>query len=198
MRERIVSRAAELFAQKTVHAVGLRDIQAAAGVSKSQLYHYFTDKDDLVHAVIDHQRRVVVGGHTALLDEVRTWADLRRWLDAVVVTNQADGGRGGCRLGTLAASLAQTDDAARAALADCFAGWQVRIATALINLRDAGLLHADADPGSLATATLAAVEGGQLLAQLTRSPEPLRTALDAAYAHLRIWATGPQPAPDGS
>src|SRR5690349_1766904 len=87
MRERIVAHAADLFALKTAHAVGLRDVQAAAGVSKSQLYHYFTDKDDLIHAVIDHQRRVVVGGHAALLDEVRTWADLRRWLNAVMVAN---------------------------------------------------------------------------------------------------------------
>ena len=41
----------------------LDDVIAAAGVSKSQLYHYFADKDDLVRAVIARQTARVFAEH---------------------------------------------------------------------------------------------------------------------------------------
>ena len=39
-RERIVERAAELFAERGVAATSLDEVLAAAGAGKSQLYHY--------------------------------------------------------------------------------------------------------------------------------------------------------------
>jgi len=45
-----------------------------------------------------------------------------------------------------------------------------------------------ADFDHLATATLASLQGGLLLAKTTRSREPLRIALDAALDHLRAHA----------
>ena len=45
-----------------------------------------------------------------------------------------------------------------------------------------------ADPDGLATATLAAIQGGLLLTQARRDHAPLATALDAAYANLRAHA----------
>jgi TetR/AcrR family transcriptional regulator, transcriptional repressor for nem operon len=53
-----------------------------------------------------------------------------------------------------------------------------------------GKLDRRADPDKLATATLAAIQGGLLLTQTRRDPRPLATALDAAYAHLRAHAAG--------
>ena len=41
-----------------------------------------------------------------------------------------------------------------------------------------------ADPGPLAAATLAALQGGLLLTQIRRSTEPLEAALDAVLAHV--------------
>ncbi|HEY9414443.1 MAG TPA: TetR/AcrR family transcriptional regulator, partial [Pseudonocardia sp.] len=50
---------------------------------------------------------------------------------------------------------------------------------------DRGDLVADADPGRLATATLAALQGGLLLTQLNRDTEPLEAALDVILDHVR-------------
>ena len=49
-----------------------------------------------------------------------------------------------------------------------------------------GRLAPDADPHELALATLAALQGGLLLAQIQRDPEPLAAALDAM---LKLIAT---------
>src|SRR5262249_56512309 len=51
-RERIVERAAELFAERGVAATSLDEVLAAAGAGKSQLYHYFRGRDELVAAAV--------------------------------------------------------------------------------------------------------------------------------------------------
>jgi hypothetical protein len=56
-------------------------------------------------------------------------------------------------------------------------------------MRSRGKLRRDADPARLATATLAAIEGGLVLTQTRRDAHQLRVALDAAYAYLRSFAT---------
>jgi hypothetical protein len=47
-----------------------------------------------------------------------------------------------------------------------------------------GRLPPEADPRQLALALLAALEGGLLLAQIQRDPEPLAAALDVMLAHI--------------
>jgi hypothetical protein len=51
-----------------------------------------------------------------------------------------------------------------------------------------GKLDRRADPDELATATMAAIQGGLLLTQTKRDPRQLAVALDAAYSHLRASA----------
>jgi TetR/AcrR family transcriptional repressor of nem operon len=54
-------------------------------------------------------------------------------------------------------------------------------------LRDNGLLAPDADLEALTTVTLAAVQGGLLLAKTSRDSSQLRVALAGAIAQLRVW-----------
>jgi hypothetical protein len=56
-------------------------------------------------------------------------------------------------------------------------------------MQAAGKLDPRADPGELATATLAAIQGGLVLTQASRDPGRLKSAVDAAYAHLRAHAS---------
>jgi TetR/AcrR family transcriptional regulator, transcriptional repressor for nem operon len=55
-------------------------------------------------------------------------------------------------------------------------------------MRASGKLDRSADPDALASATLAAIQGGLLLTQASRDPRQLAIALDAAYAYLRAHA----------
>ena len=54
-RERILEAASELFYRQGVTATGLDQVVTASGTGKGQLYHYFADKRELVHAVIERQ-----------------------------------------------------------------------------------------------------------------------------------------------
>jgi TetR/AcrR family transcriptional regulator, transcriptional repressor for nem operon len=51
----------------SVSGTTVEDVRAAAGVSSSQVYHYFTDKRALVQAVIEYQTQTIVGGQEPML-----------------------------------------------------------------------------------------------------------------------------------
>ncbi len=184
-RARIVAAAAALIGEQGVAGTSLDDVRAATGSSKSQLYHYFGDKHGLVQAVIDYQSAMVLGAQVDALGAVRDWAGLERWADGMVATVDARGARGGCPIGTLAAALSDSDERFRIPLSDAFDRWRQAIGGALTRLQEHGLLASDADLEALTTTTLAAIQGGLLLAKTSRHSTQLKAALDGAIAHLR-------------
>ncbi|GAA2215344.1 TetR/AcrR family transcriptional regulator [Nonomuraea monospora] len=183
-RDRIVAAASELMATHGVSGTGIERVLARAGASKSQLYHFFDDKDDLVRAVIQARLDGVLGAQGPLLAELDDWAGIRRWLDLMISENEANG-LPGCPIGSLAAELCGRDEAARADLERCFEILEGHLADGLASMRARGLLVAEADPRRLAMVVFAAFQGGLLLARTRQDVEPLRVALDAAYEHLR-------------
>ena len=58
-RARIVAAAAALVRERGAAETSLDEVIERAGVSKSQLYHYFHDKADLLRAVVTHQADTV-------------------------------------------------------------------------------------------------------------------------------------------
>jgi AcrR family transcriptional regulator len=183
-RARIIEAAADLVCRRGARATSLDDIMAASATSKSQLYHYFADKDALMRAVIELQTRRVTGGQAALLEAVDSLDKLKGWRDQVVAMNKAARSVGGCPLGSLASELADQSESARAMLADGFGLWRSHLARALRAMRDRGELKTDVKPEDLATAVIAALEGGLLLAQTARTTHPLELALDMAIDHV--------------
>ena len=183
-RDRIVTAAARLTFERGVAGTSTEDVRTAAGVSSSQLYHYFDGKQELVRAVIAHQTEAVLAAQQPQLGAVDSIEGLQAWRDHVL-SLQAGNGAGGCPIGSLAAELAEVDPAARLDLAEGLGRWAGAIREGLATMRERGDLRADAEPEQLALAVLAAVQGGLLLAQVHRDTAPLRAALDAVLAHVR-------------
>ena len=183
-RARIVKAAADLVYRRGASATSLEDIMEASATSKSQLYHYFADKDALMRAVIELQTGRVMGVQAAHLDAVNSLAGLRRWRDAVVIDEPGHPRRR--RLSARIAgeralrSVGERAGAAGARLRPVGIAAQARLR------RDArrGELKPEANPAELATAVIAALQGGLLLAQTTRSSRPLELALDMAIGHV--------------
>jgi TetR/AcrR family transcriptional repressor of nem operon len=175
-RGRIVSEAARLMHHGGVAETTIEDVKAAAGVSSSQLYHYFTDKEQLVQAVIDHQADLIVGNTERA--GLGSPAGLRAWRDLVVAQAARASGQGGCPLGSLGGQLAETDSTAREQIADGFGRWSDALRDGLRQLQAAGQLRPGLDPDELAVTLLASLQGGLLLAQVQRDTRALETALD--------------------
>jgi len=187
-RERIVQAAAVLVAEKGVAGVSLDDVRARTGASRSQLYHYFEDRDDLIRAVVEATADAVLGRQDELFGHLDSWAGIDRWFEFMVQHQIERQARGGCPIGSLAGQLAESDPKARAAIAAGFDRWEAHVREGLTRMKAHGKLRKDADPAALATATMASIQGGLLLTQVRRDPHQLRIALNAARNNLRVAA----------
>jgi AcrR family transcriptional regulator len=183
-RDRLVHAALGLMLEKGVAAASVDEIIDRAGASKSQMYHYFTGKRDLVDAVIAEATRTVLDGQAPFLGAIDGWEALVAWADHVVEVNRRSGPDLGCPLGTLAAELCASDAHCREQIERAFATWRRPIVDGLRGMRERGELIADADPERLAMVVIASLQGGLLMAKTTRSIEPIRIALDSALAFV--------------
>jgi AcrR family transcriptional regulator len=178
-RSRIVNAAADLIYARGVDRTSLDDVMAESGVSKSQLYHYFADKDALVLEVITLQTERVLNAQQPHLGAMNSLKALQVWGDAIVQLNKRAGSKG-CPLGSLASELANDSEAARKRLAAGFAVWSDSIERGLTTMRERGALSPSANPHELAVALLSAVQGGLLLSKTTQTSRPLEIAIDMA------------------
>lgn len=167
-----------------VAATTIDEVLAASATSKSQFYQHFDDKSELVYEVITLRADEILAWQRLRLEKVDSLRGLRQWRDAMVQRCVMRRGLWGCELGSLAAELSDTDDRARASLAEHFDQWHALLAAALKRIRDTGVLRAEIDTGVLATGLLAAVEGGYLLSQTARDPRLMQRALDMAIDHI--------------
>ena len=193
-RARIVEAAADLIYARGVEQTSLDEVMAASGVSKSQLYHYFADKDALVLDVIARQTERVLDAQRPHLEALDSLPAFKAWRKAIIRLNKAAQGKG-CPLGSLASELANDSEPARRRLADSFSMWRDRSENGLAKMRERGELSVSADPHDLALALLSAVEGGLLLAKTTHSSRPLELSLDMAIDHVARHMTARTSAP---
>jgi TetR/AcrR family transcriptional regulator, transcriptional repressor for nem operon len=187
-RTRIISAAAELVFTHGVARTSIEDVQQRAGVSASQMYHYFTDKDDLIRAVIAHQTDGILAAQRPVLDELDSFAALERWRDLLIDLQEKRHCVGGCPIGSIAAEVADDDPHARTDLVVSFERWEAPIRDGLARMRARGDLRPDTDTEALALALLVALQGGLLLTQIRRDTAPLRVGLDTVLGHIRTHA----------
>ncbi len=180
---------ADLVFERGVAGTSLDDVLGASGTSKSQIYHYFTDKNALTEAVIAVQTQRVLHAQRPYLEEMDTLDGLRAWCTAVVDGQRLRGCVGGCPVGSLASELADSSESARALLEDSFAKWQTYFEDGLSAMRARGDLDDDADPSALADVIMVALQGGLLLTQTTRSTRHLEEGLAMAVAHVERHVT---------
>jgi TetR/AcrR family transcriptional regulator, transcriptional repressor for nem operon len=185
-RQRVVAAAAQLMFENGVAQTTIEDVRALAGVSNSQIYHYFADKTALVRAVIEYQTDAVIEPQEQLFARLDTMEGLREWRNFAVARQRELNCRGGCPIASLTSQLAENDEVARLQLAHSFARWSAGLRTGLDAMHANGRLRPDADPEALTLSLLASLQGGLLITQLNRDTRPLEVALDATLAYIEL------------
>ncbi len=189
-RQKILAISAARIHDKGVKATSIDEVLAASGTGKSQFYHYFANKGDLVREVLAYQFNQLVREQGALLQRLDSWDGIGAWFEFIVEWQRRRRLLGGCPIGSLAAEMADCDDELRKALVGAFDSWESFLKRGLAAMQARGQLAPDADPDALAEATLAAIQGGILLAKTKKNLQPLRNALAGALASLRSYAPG--------
>lgn len=190
-RQRIVAAAAQRMFDSGVADTTIEEVRTLAGVSNSQVYHYFEDKTALVRAVIEYQTGAVVEPQERLFARLDSMAGLREWRDFAVESQRRLNCRGGCPIASLASQFADKDEASRLQLAHSFARWSAGLRAGLTAMHANGTLRRDANPEALAVALLASLQGGLIMAQLNRDTTPLELALDTTLAYIESQTNGP-------
>lgn len=191
-RERILAQAARLVGEKGVQNTSLEDICGTASVSKSQLYHYFANKEDLVLAIIGRQTNDVLAAQHPWLDQLDSWENLERWCASLIALQEERQCAGGCPIGSLASALADQDEEARVVLVHSFDQWEHYLVQGFTRMQERGELRVDADPADLAVAVMTSLQGGLLLTQTRKTTRPLQIALHTAFTYVRSFASSPK------
>lgn len=186
-KARILETAAGLMFQNGVARTGIKEIIDAAGVSASQIYHYFGDKQGLVRAVIEYQTETLIVPSAP--EPLDSFAALERWAERSVLRQISRNFCGGCEIGSLASELLDTEPETRASLVSAFDRWEAPITAGLLAMRDRGELRPEADVEALAVSLLAGLQGGILFAQTRRDAAPLRAVLTTVLDQIRSYAT---------
>ncbi|SDY28978.1 transcriptional regulator, TetR family [Modestobacter sp. DSM 44400] len=185
-KSRIVGLAAALMYERGVNATSIEDILAASGTGKSQFYHYFSSKEELVAEVLGHQLDQVLQEQS--LFPLDTWEGISAWFQAMVDMQQNQRGYRGCPLGSISSQLLDQGEPLRSRAADAFTRWESFLGDGLRAMQVRGLLCDDADPDTLAESTIAVLQGGYLLSSTKRDIRPMRHALAIALSQLRSYA----------
>lgn len=182
-RKRIIDAAADLMYAQGAAATSVDEVLAVSGSGKSQLYHYFTDRRDLVRAVVARQSERVLANQPRL-PTVRTWDDLCAWARDVAGIHATEAGPRPCPVGSIAAET-RADPELRSAGAAAFEAWLEPLAAALAVLQGTGDVRTDADARTLAIRVLAALQGALLIASTLGERHLVDDVLGAQLAAVR-------------
>ncbi|MEU6740690.1 TetR/AcrR family transcriptional regulator [Streptosporangium sandarakinum] len=75
VRQRLLSEATRLFAERGFESTSVQEVVSAAGVTKGAMYHYFDSKDDLLHEIYGRVLRMQMERLTAIADGPGTVAE---------------------------------------------------------------------------------------------------------------------------
>lgn len=179
---RVLDAACLLFARRGVRGTTLDEVGREAGVGRSQLYHFFASKSDLVADVIALQVERLIADLQPSLQAMSTADDVRGWCHDAVAYHASSEGPIRCPIGSLVYELDSTAQDAKLALRAGFARWEGMLADGLRRVAHDGGLAAGADPTLVATALLAAYQGGMLIADAAGDVTPLQRALESVLA----------------
>src|ERR1700749_1738676 len=158
MRQKIIEAAAGLLYERGVAGTSNELVRQAAGISGSQLSHYFRDKESLVRAVIAWRADTMIGlQRDPPLGELDSIAALRAWADSYVKRPEVCAG--GCSFGSLAAEAIKSDLDVRDEITAGFDRWRDLLERGLSAMRARGELRRTADPRQLAYTLMAAFQG---------------------------------------
>jgi TetR/AcrR family transcriptional regulator, lmrAB and yxaGH operons repressor len=174
-RQRMIETAVHLFRRKGYHATSWRTLVEEAGTPWGSAHHHFPGgKEQLGVAAIEMGSDAIVAQMGSVFAEMRTLSGaVRAWCRAHADFLAESDYTEGCPVATVALEATMESRAILDASRKAFDRWRAIIADRLVA---EGVRKKRA--AELATLVLATVEGGLLLARVSRSKEPLYLAGD--------------------
>jgi TetR/AcrR family transcriptional regulator, transcriptional repressor for nem operon len=190
-RQRILAAAAELFHKQGVVATSPDQIIEASGTGKGQFYHYFRNKEGLVHEVLLSYLEAISNGSGPYNYDVESWDDLERWFKTHVALQQRFRMTRGCPFGTIGNEVTENDELVRQDLSLIFEVAKGKLASFFIKEKACGRLAPDVREDLLADFCLATTQGAMLMGKVKRSGQLVEHVVREALRHLKRYIQAP-------
>lgn len=190
-RQRILAAAADLFHKQGVVATSPDQIIDASGTGKGQFYHYFRNKEGLVHEVLLSYLEAIRNGSGPYTYEIESWEDLERWFRTHLALQQRFRMTRGCPFGTIGNELTENDELVRQDLSLIFEVAKAKLAGFFIKEKATGRLAPDVREDELADFCLATTQGAMLMGKVKRSGQLVEHVLREALQHLKRYVQAP-------
>jgi AcrR family transcriptional regulator len=184
-RLRMIQAAADLFHKQGVHATSPDDVIEASNTGKSQFYHYFKNKEGLVHEVLQTHLEAIRTGTAPLNYEIESWEDLKRWFMAQLEMQKRFRMTRGCPFGTIGNEVTENDELIRQDLGLIFEVVKGKLAAFFIKEKAKRAIPPGANADALADFCIATVQGAMLMGKIERSTRPVETTVAEALRHVR-------------
>jgi AcrR family transcriptional regulator len=191
-KAKIIRVAAELFHKQGVGATSPDDVIAASNTGKGQLYHYFKNKERLVHEVLQTHLQTIKNGTAPIDYDITSWKGLESWFLRQLELQKTYSMKRGCPFGTIGNELREGDELIRQDLSLIFEVMKSKLAAFFIREKASSRLARDADEGQLADFCIAAVQGAMLMGKIQRSSHVAEASIQEALKHLRRYAIAPK------
>ncbi|MFI2260319.1 TetR/AcrR family transcriptional regulator [Streptomyces tubercidicus] len=184
-KARILEAAADLLV--TENDVNLDDVMRVTRTSKGQVFHYFPGgKDQLRRAAAErHLDRLSQADAPRTL---ATWRDWEAWIELILRRHAQQTRNDACEVAAMAGRALDVDKVTRELAGRMYEQWSSELGDQLQAMQKDGLLRADAPIAELASAVLAAFQGGAVLDKATGSHQHLAHALHQALVLMRTYA----------
>jgi AcrR family transcriptional regulator len=191
-RMRIIRAAAELFHKQGVHLTSPDEIIEASGTGKGQFYHYFKNKEGLIHAVMQCYLDDIENGTSQVNFDIDSWEGLQGWFERHLELQIMSEMTRACPIGAMASDVTERDELIRQDVALILDVMRRKLGNFFRKEKAAGRLAKEADEEALATFCLGAVQGGMLLGRIARASRPAAQVVSEALAHIRTYWVGSQ------
>jgi len=199
-KRRIIDAAADLFHKQGVHLTSPDQIMEASGTGKGQFYHYFKNKEGLVHEVLLTHLEMIKTGQSPVSYDVNSWEELRDCLLIHIELQKRFDMTRGCPIGTVGNEVTERDELIRQDVNLIFQVIKNKLASFFIREKAKGNLREDADEERLADFCLATLQGAMMIGKVQRSPQPVETTIRETLKHIERYLVnnGPLDKPPAS
>src|SRR5215469_2649935 len=178
-RERIITKAAELFNQRGLEGTSMADLMEATGLEKGGIYRHFASKEAVAAEAFDY------AWEEAFQERVRDLGSISGSVDRLkrLITNFVERRSsipGGCPLLNTAVESDDGNPVLRERARHALGKWQELIVSIIREGIERREIRSGVDPNRLATLIISSLEGALMMSRLERS----RDALLVARSHL--------------
>jgi TetR/AcrR family transcriptional regulator, transcriptional repressor for nem operon len=184
-QQKIIQTAFDLFHKQGIHATSVDEILAKSKTGKSQFYHYFKSKDDVIHAVVKGFCEKLCNKEIPLQWNITTWDELKNWFEFFIQCQKSMGCARGCPMGLIGYELTEGQEAIRKDISHAFDVTKEPLIKFFSALKTKGKLKASADPQALAEFCYLVMQGGLIVSKIQKDTAGFEHSVRHLLSYLK-------------